>query len=67
MPKSPSDCVAEMEIVYMDLDYPSDPVTSDPNPESPLTTQTGVMEAESTKCTKPDVKPGTQADPKPHN
>ena len=51
----------------MDLDYPSDPVTSDTNPESPSNTQTGVMEAESTKCTKLDVKPGAQADPKPHN
>ena len=46
--KSLSDCVTETEIVYMDLDYPSDPDTSAPNPESPSTTSTGVQEAEST-------------------
>ena len=32
--KSGSDCVTETEIVSMDLDYPSDLVTADPNPES---------------------------------
>ena len=65
--KSLSDCVTETEIVYMDLDYPSEPVTSDPNPKSPSTTHPRVMETEFTRCTKPDVKPGAQADPKPHN
>ena len=29
--KSLSDCVPKTEIVYMDLDYPSYPVTCDPN------------------------------------
>ena len=65
--KSLSDCVPKTEIVYMDLDYPSYPVTCDPNFESSSTTETGAMEAESTNCTKPDVKPRAQANPKPHN
>ena len=65
--KSLSDCVIETEIVSMDLDYKADPVTSDPNPVPTSPTPTGILEAESTTCTKPDVEPGVQAAAKPQN
>ena len=65
--KSLSDCVIETEIVSMDLHYKADPVTSDPNPVPTSPTPTGILEAESTTCTKPDVEPGVQAAAKPQN
>ena len=65
--KGVSDCGFETEIVSMDLDYKADPVTSDPNPAPNSTTPTGLLEAKSTTCTKPNVKPGVQVAPKPQN
>jgi len=65
--KGVSKCVIESETVSMDLDYKADPVTSDPNPVPNSTTPTGVLEAESITCTKPNVNPGVEAASKPQS